>query len=498
LPVPGRAVKDDAARQQGLERAQISPSLAEAVLALQQLEQLLAQAQLDLGVAADVALEVDVGQLDVLADGLAAQLAVDGGGLRAARERLAAQADGGEQPAQAHGVEARDVLVEREGVEALGVDRLGLALGDDLRQGLARDADDLALDREHALDHAGQREARVAKAQQHRLRVLVEQGDRLAGLHRQAGVRGRQHVEVQEHDDRALDAAADRRRQLAQHARQVAAALLFALGRAPVDDHDLRRALLAAAAASQSSAHRQVHVQRQLLVALDQHAHAPAQALLDVVDVLRAGHLDRILDAHVDRQRGDRHAALHGTRTLIVSSSSPSAPRPSCTLSIWPSAAALRCSASTYTFCNAACRAARMSASAAPSCAAAARDSSPSAERVARTRRSAASASLVARTLTSLAAEARAVIVRPSGASSTSTAPKLRVILPSCPFDQPSSASRSRSSATIAASGKISSRPTSMAIASLLDTRVVAFRQVGSGSLTRYPRLMAAPRGRLS
>jgi hypothetical protein len=116
-----------------------------------------------------------------------------------------------------HRVDPREVLVQPEGVELRRVHRPRLALRHDLRQRLARDPRDLPPRREHPLDHLGHLEARVAEAQENRLRVLVEQRDRLARLQREPRVRRGQHVEVEEHHRRLDDAAAHRVGELLEH-----------------------------------------------------------------------------------------------------------------------------------------------------------------------------------------------------------------------------------------------------------------------------------------
>jgi hypothetical protein len=336
LPGAGRAIEDDAAREQVLDLLHVGLGLR-LVLGADQIDELLPQALLHRLVAADVLLEVDVGQVDVALDRRLADLSVDLRVLRPAGRGLAPQRQRLEDLAAAHRVQAGDVLVEPEGIELLVVHRARLALGDDLRQRVARHADDLALDGEVVRDDLRQLEARVAEPEDARLRVLVEERDGLLGLGRERAVRRGQHVEVQQADDAALHRAADGVGELLQHAPEVRRRLALDAARPAVDDDQARRVLTAAQPLP--DAHEEV--ERELLVGLHEHGVAAPEPLLDVRDVLRARGLHRVLDAELVRQHVNRHRASHVHALILM------------TTSTWPSSPSLWRMLSTSPICRA-------------------------------------------------------------------------------------------------------------------------------------------------
>src|SRR5581483_1369801 len=111
-----------------------------------------------------------------------------------------------------------------------------LAAGDDLDELVARDADERPLRREDPLDDRGELELRVLEAEEEDLGVLVDRGDDLLRLERQARLRRRrEEVDVGDDDDRARLARAHDVAELADHELEEAALHLLA---------DLRRAAL--------------------------------------------------------------------------------------------------------------------------------------------------------------------------------------------------------------------------------------------------------------
>ncbi|MBS1122075.1 MAG: hypothetical protein H6Q90_4303 [Deltaproteobacteria bacterium] len=172
----GRAPEDHAARDQALDPRDLF-GIRELVLRGEDRENLGGEPLLDRRVAADVGLEVDRGQLDIVGQRRGAQL-----GERTLRvDGVVLAGDRTEQPAEPDRVDSGDVLVEIVRIEA-APELAGLALGDEVAQAIARDADDRFPVREQVLDRLGQRERRILESEPQDLRVLVEQRDDLARL----------------------------------------------------------------------------------------------------------------------------------------------------------------------------------------------------------------------------------------------------------------------------------------------------------------------------
>lgn len=192
--------------------------------------------------------------------------------------------------------------------------RAGFALRHELHEGLPGNARNLPARAKHPADHLRNLEARVAKPQDDRLGVFVQEGNGLAGLDGEPGVRGGEHVEVEHHDHGAVEGGADGLGELLHHAHEAGALRALGVGAGPPVDEDESRRVLRAA---QALAHGEVQVEGELLVALDEHGHTAAQALLDEGDVGGAGGFDGVFDAEVDGQGGDGDETAHRACGLL-------------------------------------------------------------------------------------------------------------------------------------------------------------------------------------
>ena len=150
-----RAPKDHAPRQQFLEPGNVV-GVGRLVLELQHVEDFVAQPLLDLGVAADVAVEIDLRHFELADQRRLPQLPIGPlgiGGIILAFERA-------QQPSQPDRVDAGDVLVQRPRVE-LPAELAGFPLRDEIPQPWPGDAEQAGPMREQVLDHPRQRERRV-------------------------------------------------------------------------------------------------------------------------------------------------------------------------------------------------------------------------------------------------------------------------------------------------------------------------------------------------
>src|SRR5207253_9287146 len=126
--------------------------------------------------------------------------------------------EGREDPAQLDRIEARYELVERIRIELLDAELPCFAAENEAREDVAWRADERALRGEHVLDDLRQLERRVLEAEQDRVRVLVEAGDRFARRIGESRLRRRgEDVEVRQHDRRAGFGRRDRVGELTEH-----------------------------------------------------------------------------------------------------------------------------------------------------------------------------------------------------------------------------------------------------------------------------------------